>query len=222
MAARRARVLSDLEAGSPRQTLHRHLIKVTQRLLAAHGLAGLTTRGIAREARVSDGVLYNHFADKDELVLAALVEQVADLGTRYTIRCPKAGEQDLRAGLTAVVELSLEFLAEVLPLVGGLITRPDLMHRLLSAVHAGDQAPPPLWRAIEDYVAAEQREGRIAADLDPRTVTHVIFGAGQLPVVADLLGRQGTQPQDLGSPERARLDPLVDFLVRACRPDDTL
>ena len=59
------------ESDSP-GALRRHLIDVTQRLLAAHGSAGLTTREIAREAQVADGLLYNHFAGKGDLVVTAV------------------------------------------------------------------------------------------------------------------------------------------------------
>ena len=103
MAARRARVLRDQDGGDRPQALRHHLIAVTQRLLAAHGLGGLTTRGIAREAEVSDGVLYNHFAGKDELVVTALAEKLEELGAQFHRDCPRAGAQDLRTGLTVLV-----------------------------------------------------------------------------------------------------------------------
>jgi len=77
MSPRRATVLSE-DNTSP-GALRRHLIAVTQHLLTAHGLTGLTTRQIAREAQVADGVLYNHFANKDDLVLTALGERATEL-----------------------------------------------------------------------------------------------------------------------------------------------
>jgi AcrR family transcriptional regulator len=218
VAARRARVLRDQGPSSHREALHRHLVQVTQRLLAAHGLSALTTRGIAREAEVSDGVLYNHFADKDELVVAALTEQFADLGTRYGPRCPRPGEQDLRTGLTAAIHLTREYLTEALPLVGGLISRPDLVHRLFAAVHADDQAPPLLWLAVRDYLVAEQHLGNVAAEVGPATVAHLIFGACQLPVLAALLGRDGGGEARLAAMGHAEVEPMVEVLLRACAP----
>ena len=218
--ARRARVLRDQQGSEQPQALRRHLVRVTQRLLAAHGLA-LTTRAIAREAEVSDGVLYNYFADKDELVVAALAEQMADLSVRFQAAVPVAGRQDLRAGLALLVRLCVDFQAEALPLVSGLITRPDLFHRLIAQVHTGDQAAQLVWSRIVDYLAAEQELGTIAAEVDPHTVTHVVFGAGQLQVLAGMVSG------DLGPAEAAHqartlddaaLAGLVDLLVRACRP----
>jgi len=213
VAARRARDLRDQQAGEHPQALRRHLIAVTQQLLAAHGLTGLTTRGIAREAQVSDGVLYNHFADKDELIVAALAEQVGDLTARFLADCPTPGAQDLRTGLTALVRLSRQFQAESLPLLSGLLSRPDLMHAVLDRVHTGDRAAQLLWVRIQEYLAGEQELGTVAAHVDPHVVTHVIFGTGHLQVLADVVA-PGLTEVPTGDP----LDGVVDFLVRACEP----
>ena len=45
-----------------------NIIDATQRLLQTHGLARLTTRAIAREAKVAEGLIYHHFKDKAELI----------------------------------------------------------------------------------------------------------------------------------------------------------
>jgi AcrR family transcriptional regulator len=196
--------------------LRRHLIAVTQRLLAAHGLTGLTTRGIAREAQVSDGVLYNHFTDKDDLVVAALAERMAELGSRLGPACPRPGEQDLRTGLETLVRLSSDFHTGALPLIGGLITRPDLVHELLTRFHVGDSTPQQLWRQACDYLAAEQVLGTVSADVDPQTVVEIIFGASQLHVFADLLGCGQTAAPSTGRPSGPQTRRLVDLLLRAC------
>src|SRR6185312_10916582 len=69
MSPRRAAVLRD---GEGDRTLRDHLIATVARLLTERGSAGLTVRDIAREAQVADGVLYNHFADKEELIALGL------------------------------------------------------------------------------------------------------------------------------------------------------
>jgi len=234
VAARRARVLRDQQDGGHALALRRHLIAVTQRLLAAHGLAGLTTRAIAREAQVADGVLYNHFSDKDELVIAAVAERVRDLVGVFLADCPRAGGQDLPTGLLALARLCLGFQVAVLPLAGGLVSRPDLVRALIDAVHSGEAAPQLLWGEICDFVAAEQELGNAAADVDPNTVAEVLFGACQLRAFAGLLTAAPTADPAPGSADphpdtdtgtgtgTARdpgpdLDRLVAFLVRALR-----
>src|SRR5665647_3544102 len=129
MSPRRARVLRD-ESDSP-GALRRHLIVVTQRLLAAHGSAGLTTREIAREAQVADGLLYNHFAGKSDLVVTALGEQAAGLVQEFLAARPEPGTATLEENLTALARAALEFNARIVPLVTGLFGQADLLGRFM-------------------------------------------------------------------------------------------
>jgi AcrR family transcriptional regulator len=217
VAARRARILRGQQAGDHPQALRRHLIAVTQRLLVAHGLTGLTTRAIAREAQVSDGVLYNHFADKDDLVVAALADQVARLSTEVHARCPVAGAQDLRAGLTQLVQLCQDFLGQALPVIGSLASRPELLPALLDRIHTAEAPPQLLWGEICVFVQAEQALGTADPDVDPHTVAEVIFGACQLRALAELFIRHSEFVPPVPAAERATdLDRLVTFLLRAC------
>jgi AcrR family transcriptional regulator len=244
MAARRARVLRDQDGGDHPQALRHHLIGVTQRLLAAHGLTGLTTRGIARAAQVSDGVLYNHFADKDELVVTALAERLTQLSAQFHRDCPRPGAQDLRTGLTVLVRRCQQFQTQALPLLGAVITRPDLLHQLLARVHTTGSGPQLLWQAICSYLTAEQEQGTLAADVDPQTLTEIVFSTCQLHVLASMFGGHPAGPAtdpatpDSATPDSATdpatpgpaapapapdpgpaTDRLVAFLLRACAPD---
>jgi AcrR family transcriptional regulator len=193
-------------------TLRQHLIVVTRRILAAHGLTGLTTRAIAREAQVSDGVLYNHFSDKDELVLAALGERVDELVETFVADGPEPGRQDLAAGLAQLVRACLDFQSAVLPLVAGLVTRPDLLHRLFDQVHAGQPGPRRLWAAIGDFVRAEQELGTVAEDVDPTAAAEALFGLCQMQVLPTLLA------EDQAERDGSDSDRAVAFLLRAMRP----
>ena len=219
--ARSARVLRDQHG--PPQALRQHLIDVTQRLLAAHGVTGLTTRTIAREAQVADGVLYNHFADKDDLVLVALVERFTQLGLQFTAGCPRPGAQDLRDGLRTVVQQCRRFQSDAFPMVAGLLGRPDLLHALFTQLHGVDgRMPPVAWGDIVDYLTAEQALGTISPDVAPHTIATVIFGASQFDALREPLtwaatGGAPEPPADPAAPDAA-IDQLVEVLVRACRP----
>jgi AcrR family transcriptional regulator len=50
----------------------KELLDAVARVIARAGITGATTREIAREAGVSNGVLAHYFSDKDELLTAAL------------------------------------------------------------------------------------------------------------------------------------------------------
>ena len=56
--------------------LREYLIMTAARLIDERGSAGLSVRDIAREAQVADGVLYNYFEDKEDLLAHALLAHV--------------------------------------------------------------------------------------------------------------------------------------------------
>src|SRR5215471_20902281 len=66
---------SDLLRGDG-QNVREYLIVTAARLIDERGSAGLSVRDIAREARVADGVLYNYFEDKEDLLAHALLAHV--------------------------------------------------------------------------------------------------------------------------------------------------
>src|SRR5689334_1145282 len=72
--------------------LRDHLVAAADELLDAATPGSLTTRQIARHAAVSDGVLYNHFGDKGELLVAALVRRYERLVTTFESAIARAGE----------------------------------------------------------------------------------------------------------------------------------
>src|SRR5215471_16455358 len=72
MSPRQPAVLRD----SGDRDLRQYLITTAARLIGERGSAGLSVRDIAREAQVADGVLYNYFEDKDDLLAQALLVHV--------------------------------------------------------------------------------------------------------------------------------------------------
>jgi AcrR family transcriptional regulator len=184
-------------------------------MLAAHGLTGLTTRAIAREAQVADGVLYNHFSDKDELIVAAMAEQIDGLVSAFDAGCPTPGAQDLTSGLSTLARLCLEFQEAILPLIGGLFSRPELMHRLFEEIHSHEAGPRLIWQRICDYVAAEQSLGNAADDGTPSAVAEALIGAMQVEALGGMFAMGSTGNGALRVADR---ESLVAFLVRGLRP----
>lgn len=207
MSPRRARVLRD-ESDSP-GALRRHLIGVTQRLLAAHGSAGLTTREIAREAQVADGLLYNHFAGKGDLVVTALGEQAAGLVQEFLAARPEPGTATLEENLTALARAALEFNARIVPLVTGLFGQADLLGRFTEAIHAGQVGPQAAFAATVEYVQAEQRLGRADDAVNAAAVGELLFGACLSRAFVAQMGGAAPGGSDAGT------DAIVNVLLRA-------
>ncbi len=96
MSPRRARAVSGLD-GDPATALREHLIDVAERLLSERQVSAITTRDIARTAGVSDGVLYNYFADKNDLLLTALVRRYGRIVARFEADLPQPGTATVEA-----------------------------------------------------------------------------------------------------------------------------
>src|SRR5258705_13651647 len=94
MSPRRAAVLRVHEQGQA-ATLREHLLVATEELLEHHSMGDLTTRAIAHHAGVSDGVLYNHFDDKADLLMAAMLRRYSRLVERLEVAAPTAGTGSL-------------------------------------------------------------------------------------------------------------------------------
>jgi AcrR family transcriptional regulator len=82
------------------------IVRATIRCLAREGYAGLTMKRVAREARVSQGILHYYFADKRAILVAALETAVADLDRRVAAAQARSG-RDPRARLRALVRACL-------------------------------------------------------------------------------------------------------------------
>ncbi|HEX5333276.1 MAG TPA: TetR/AcrR family transcriptional regulator [Cellulomonas sp.] len=211
MSPRRARVLRDQDTSDSPGALRRHLIDVTQRLLAAHGAAGLTTREIAREAQVADGLLYNHFAGKDDLVVTALGERTTELVGAFLATLPEAGTATLEDNLQVLAQATLDLTAQAAPLVTGLIGQAALVGRFIDGIHAGQLGPQVAVAAVVEYLQAEQVLGRATTDVDAAAVVELLFGAC---LSRAFIGQLGAP--EVGAPTAAT-ESIVGVLLRALR-----
>ena len=172
MSPRRAAVLRD---GDGAQTLREHLVATVARLLAERGSAGLTVRDIAREAKVADGVLYNHFEDKEELLALGLQAHVDRVMQESLSGLPRrAGEGTVQDNLREYVSRGLGMLTRILPAFAGLLSQPKV---LVSFHTLGGPRHPALPRVLAEYLRAEQALGRIAPGVDPDAAATMIIGA---------------------------------------------
>ncbi|KUJ67811.1 TetR family transcriptional regulator [Streptomyces albus subsp. albus] len=198
MSPRKAAALRD---GAGGQDLRRHLITTAERLIAEQGTAGLTVRGIARAAGVADGVLYNHFADKEELLAQALRAHLrtveAGLGA-----LPEPGTGTVRANLRAHLDHGLALHRAILPALAGLLAQPRVLAGFTGLAEPGGE-----WRdRLTAYLRAERELGRLAPGARVDAAAALVVGVCHEAVLSLML--RGSAPAPL-SPE------AVDDLVTA-------
>ncbi|SCG64924.1 TetR/AcrR family transcriptional regulator [Micromonospora halophytica] len=187
------------------QSLREHLIAAAGRLVARRGTVGLTVRDIAREAQVADGVLYNHFADKEELLAYAVHAHLRAAEAALEGEPPRPGEGTVAANLRAYLTRALALHAAILPAMTGVFTQPGLLARLA-------ELPDPLagghgLRAeLTGYLRGEQDRGRVAPDAAVGAVAALVVGVCHDLVLHHLL--------DPAAPASASAPGMIDDLVR--------
>jgi AcrR family transcriptional regulator len=134
MSPRKPAVLRDGDS----QNLREYLIATAARLIGERGSAGLAVRDIAREAQVADGVLYNYFEDKEDLLAHALLAHVASVMAAAP-QMPPAGTGTVAENLRLFIDRGLQTLARVAPAFAGLVSQPGVLGRFHAMV-GGDAA----------------------------------------------------------------------------------
>jgi AcrR family transcriptional regulator len=174
MSPRRAKAVADKRGVDPGAALREHLVDAAQRLVETEAVASITTRQIAAAAGVSEGVLYNYFADKNDLIVAALVRRFGEVAMRFEARLPAAGASTVEDNLTSLAVGAQAMQDDLLPLVVGLLNERELLGRFIDATHREPLMPR---HRIADYLAQEQRLGRVPATVDVSAVTTLLMGA---------------------------------------------
>ena len=169
-----------LKDPSPRTRDTRKLIlEAADRALRLKGLLGASTREIAREAGVADGTLYVHFADRIELFLALLVDYLPPFVEPLRRLEHLVGRRTVRLNLSDVLEGSLAWHSKILPLFSALSADPSLLQAFRSRLAARNEGPHLSIGALEAYLLAEQRIGRVHPKANPRAAAMLLFGASQ-------------------------------------------
>lgn len=168
-----------LRNGGGDQTLREYLIASAARLIDERGTSGLTVRAIAREAEVADGVLYNHFADKEELIALALRSHVHDVMHSHG-ELPRAGEGTVEDNLHLHITRGLAVLHRILPAFAGVFGQPKVLERFHELALDSGLAPSEshaLPAVLAGYLRDEQRLGRISATANIEATAALIIGA---------------------------------------------
>lgn len=155
----------------------RNLLEAADRALRARGLMGASTREIAREAGVADGTLYVHFSDRIDLFIAVVQEHLPPYIEPLRRLSGLVGKRTVRANLAEVFGGALTWYEEMLPVFSAFGADRELCEALRRRLAERDEGPHLAIAALERYLLAEQKLGRVNADSDVRAATLMLFGA---------------------------------------------
>jgi AcrR family transcriptional regulator len=184
------------------------ILDAATRVFARKGFNRATIRDVARDAGVSDGTIYNYFANKTDL-LFGLLDRLNDTERR-------------QASLTQVVEPSLTgfFRAYLRERVEALWSNADLLRAVLPELLANpelraryyDEVIAPTMALGEGAIQALASGGRLR-DLDAALTTRVLAGSLLGLMVLQLLG-----DETLAARWREIPDTLAELLLPGFMP----
>ncbi|TQF68647.1 TetR/AcrR family transcriptional regulator [Rhodococcus spelaei] len=192
-------------------SLREHLIAAAERLIARRGTAGVTVRDIAREAEVADGVLYNHFANKEELLALGLGAHVRAVEAGLVGAVPTAGAGVVAENLRTLVRRGFALHRAILPAFAGALAQP----KVLSAYASGEGDVPSLRVVLADYLRGERELGRVDRGADVDAAVAMISGAWHDLVLRGLLRGEQPLPEEPGDEQ---VGALVTTVLRGIGP----
>jgi AcrR family transcriptional regulator len=195
-------------------TTSEKLIQATERLLRRDGLARVTTREIAREAGVAEGALYHHFSDKAELLYAVVQQGMGDFREVLENLPFQVGQGSVRENLGHMLHAAFEFQFRVSPIVGSLLADHRLLARTREILRERCIGPRRSVDALASYLMAEQRLGRVTAEVAPQAAAELLLASGfQAAMFDHFLARDAGQEM-----VRQRINDTIQTLMRGLEP----
>lgn len=193
--------------------LRDRVLQVALELLARAGVAGFTTREVARGARTSTPAVYELFGDKAGLVRGVFFEGFRLL-RRYFDRLDAS--DDPRRDLVRLVAIYREFLGD----------HPMLAHVMFSRPFA-DFDPGPQERAagsaVREFIVARVQRCIDAGVFtgDAIDIAHVLVALTQGLAAAELAARLGSSPASVDRRWTLAIAAVLDGLAAAPRATAT-
>jgi AcrR family transcriptional regulator len=170
-------VASRITLRSPSSDQKERLIYATEQLLCSRGLACITTRDIAREAKVAEGALYHHFGDKAELILEVVLHGVGEFREVLDSLPLQVGQNSVQKNLERVLESAFHFHHRIASLVCSLFADQQLLARVRGTMNERCIGPGRTTSILAAYLRAEQRLGRVSANAVVESAAELLLAA---------------------------------------------
>jgi AcrR family transcriptional regulator len=181
------------------------VLRIARRIFLERGHTA-TTREIAEAAGISEAVLYQRFASKDELFFAAMHPTGPDV---EELLGPKDPPGDAHKYLRAFVERVALYNADVIPLALRVMTHPSFDPALLARVQP--RGPASLHEGLTERLASLARRKRIVTRSEA-VIARLLLSLAHDWALAGALAH-GNRPHRL-----RELKEMVDVVWEALRP----
>lgn len=209
------------------QPMRPRILAAAAAVLRERGFAETTTKEIARAAGVSEGSIYNHFANKTDLIAATMADLTSGIRSAMARLLGQAGQGTVEDNLTEIAEAQIQFFLDVLPVVGPTLGDRGLLDWLRSGGPSPAASVPPgpvLGLAgLNAYIEAEQRAGRVLPSAEPPYLAAALLGACQqyafltLLTKSEVLASVARLPADASDYARGVVNALLAGHLRVPR-----
>jgi AcrR family transcriptional regulator len=193
--------------------LREQLLDAAARVLEQHGPAAVTTRRIAEEAGCSEGSIYNHFANKDELLACVVSERIARFPAKISGLAATAGTGDVREHLQEIATLAVAFFRRGMPMLSFAAHDVGAVREHCRVQHEAGHGPRRTAENLAAWLRAEQALGRVHVEADPEGVASALLGSCMFHVIVSSTWGPGGPPDD-----PAAIDHAVNAVWRGLAP----
>lgn len=191
-------------------TTRQKILNAAQQLLETGGLARLTTKALAAKAGCAEGTLFKHFRRKEDIIIAVVQENAP----RFWEAVTRLGHADttVEKKLEELALMCIRFSEKLIPLGASLLCDAALLarHRKLNP----GRGPKETHELIAEYVAQEQKAGRIDARIEPLSVALLLFGPCFHRVFIRQVAGRNPPPTD----DQKFISTLVTTIMRGLAP----
>jgi AcrR family transcriptional regulator len=149
------------------------LLEAARLVMAERGVAGCTTKEIAKAAGVAEGTIYNQFRDKADLYLSVAADLIPELLRRLP---EQNGKKPPRAQLIKVANETIAAMDALIPLLSGIIAEPELRagaRERWSGKRSAGRTP----FGLTEYFRLAQAAGTIGDRVDAPVLARLFLGA---------------------------------------------
>jgi AcrR family transcriptional regulator len=162
-----------MPAASRESPTRERILDAAAAVVRERGIAGSTTKLIARAAGCSEALLYKHFASTQDIYLAVLRERAAG----FDLLGEDAGAGEVRDTLIDLVESLCAFYVHSLPMSASAVSSPALLAAWREGMTGRGAGPRSPIRMVERHLAQERVLGRLPDGTDEVAVAALLVGA---------------------------------------------
>ncbi len=186
----------------------RLILDAAVRVFARRGYHTCRVGDIAEEAGVAHGLLYHYFRSKEELLETIFRETWRDV--LDAVRSVEESDETARERLAGVAKILLRAWRRDPDLVRVLVREVTRSSHLQRRIDEIDLA----FAGLERIIARGQQEGEFRADLDPRMVSYVFYGALEEILTGWVLGQLDDGDEQVAVAEQTVIEIVCGGLAR--------